>query len=1323
MKTVQDTYPVFEANQVLSNLHLNQLFDYLNEQERLTRANLIGVGIACGLTLKLDDATTTLHLAPGCGITTEGYLVIEADPVALTAYREYNLPLDVDYPLLRDKSQTGQPSYPLWEMFPAGEPDTTPLASPASFLDNKAVLLFVELKTEGLRNCSPNDCNDRGSQTVVTIRRLLIGVADLAKVIAEGAGEGGGLTTADLEALMLARLNLPDLALPRYDVPNTAPTTSEHVLAAYHTVFHSAQLATNTGQALSAAYQAFKPLLLERYPSDPFAGFGVKFGFLDNAFGTPAQIVFLQYYYDLFDDLLRAYDEMRWKGVELVCACVPSELLFPRHLMLGVPRPIGINPALYRHGFTPACHGDLLVDEFLLLFGRLVGMQDSFTHQPPLPSQGNDSSLDPQIRITPSTLGCAALEKKALPYYYRVDLVPPLYQLWSPTRSRRGRANQNLGYRGVEYVPAAPAFVTEPLRFDLEPHNFLRIEGHLGKQFQPVLATLLSLKTRHRLPFEVVALRTGAFDENVPLLAGDTARFPDLEATYDVLREELLTNLTEGIRFLYSVQANTALPGGVPKHPLLKLRAPKFVYDANTVGAWYEKYLAGFLARPYIDVDQNQIDPNAVLIVYCALFSGTVGLPAEFFAYAVSVYYMTKLSETLPASLDVLAFADFENKCQDLLGLTHFFRDQQSAAVSTDLQQFMPKEELIDHFDQVLYGSNLDAMRAVHDEFLARMRQLKQQQVLAFFLQKHPGIQHKAGVPLGGTFLLVYHEAVLEQTEIGTALPARTQAAAAAPRGKRQAIRRAALAAADRAGGVASAASAASNAAADAARSTSGFNKEALNRALQRIGGDIRFAQDADVQALIGNLTAVGGILFPGVVGQVGDPIADAVGALANGVVIADFFLPYRCCADGPCIQYVLPPPPLGLAITLGCTDATGVALATLTPEGGLAPISYQLDGQPFKTLTPTVALSVGEHTLAIRDSAGSESAQQTVAVPSMLQLGEASFSDDVTNMTYQVGLTVSGGVMPYFTEFGSININQYISPPVPSGETAMVLVRDGAGCEVMQDYSHVVVAPCDLPCEGIARRAGYRFWLPDNDPQRPFRAFRVAVPSFSFDFKDGQVVDLRTDVQHIFEATTVDDLNKDYEAVVRGWVQRINELTTKAVGDADWLLLDYDTKTGVPALWIEGFDCLSFNIQIASEFSRPSQQGGLLFQYAPAGTTININEGTLQVPAFNPSHIDKCDPSRPVTPVCGPLDIGFNFDIGVDNNRVFLNVGISGGVELEVFTWEVQDCSPSIVNGRSASVSIVNSEPPVKSVRLCAYTKEGCMVVGFTQVNVGSPG
>jgi hypothetical protein len=1269
MKTVQNTYPVFEANQVLSNLHLNQVFDYLGEQERLTRANLIGTGIACGLGLRLDSATTTLHLAPGCGITTEGYLAVEADPVALTSYREYNLPLDVDYPLLRDKAKPGHPAYPVWELFPAGEPDVLSLSSPATFLDNKAVLLFVELKKEGLRNCSPNDCNDRGSQTVVTVRRLLIAAEDLARVLAEAAAQSGALTLSDLEAAILGRLNLPDLRLPRFDVPNTAPTSTAQVLAAFQAVFRNAKLATRTGEALSAAWQAFKPLLQDDYPTDPFGAFAARFGFLDNGGGDGAQLAFLQYYYDLFDDLLRAYDEMRWSGVELVCACVPSELLFPRHLMLGVPRPSGIATQLYRNGFAPACAGEQQREEFVQLFRRLVAMQDSFTHQPPLPKPDQATKLDVQIRVTPSAFGAAALEDKALPYYYRVDGTPPLYQSWSPRASRRRRTNQVLGYRSSEYVPPAPAFVTDALRFDLEPYGFLRIEGHLGKPYQQALATLLTLKRQYRLPIEVIALRTGPFDEKAPLDDSGKARFPDLELQFDVLREELLTTLAEGIRFLYDVPANTDLPAGTPKHPLLKQRAPQFLYDANSVGAWYEKYLAGFLARTYIDVDQNKIDSNAILTVYCALFTGTTGLPGEFFAHVVSIYYMSKLAETLPASLDALAWADFENKCQDLLALTHHFRDEKGATVTADLKQFVPQEELIDHFDQVLYGCNLDAMRAVHDEFVRRLRELKQQQVLGYFLQQHPGIQHKAGVPLGGTFVLVYHEEA-------------------------------------------------------ASLRTGTLTSTVLSRAVRRIGSEAVLAQDPDILALLDSLSSAAGagLALPGRVAATSTNAIDtAVKGLAQGTVIADFFLPYRLGGDGPAIQYQLPLPPLGLRVTLGCTDAAGNAMATLEQQGGLEPISYQLDGQPYQALTPTVALAVGDHTLRIRDSAGAESALQAVSVPSNLRLGEPQYIDDQAALSYRVRVPIAGGVMPYSTDAGSIDVNVYTSAATPGGQAVKVAVRDSAGCAASQEFNHQVTPPCDLPCKGVARRGGYRFWLPEGDTARPFGAWNVEVPAFSFEFRDGKQIDLREDVRALLAATKVDDLNANYDKVVRGWIDRINELVAKAVGTRDWLILEYETKTaGMPVLWIERFECLGFDIRILSAFRRPGSVGGTEAAYSPDGTSLRSGDATVKIPPFNLSLIGKCEPNRPVTQVCKPLDLNLQIGASFSNNAIVLDVKATGADQPVLYTWEVQDCTPAIATGARASVTLVSRQPVVKAIRLCAFTAQGCMKVAFSQFNVG---
>jgi hypothetical protein len=1265
MKIVQASYPIFEANQVLSNLHLNQMFDYLSEQERLTRANLIGTGIACGLTLRLDAATTTVHMAAGCGVTTEGYLVVEANNVALTSYREYTLPLELDYKVLRDQTKPGHPAYPMWELFPAGESDVTALNSPPGFIDNKAVLLFVELKKEGLRTCSPNDCNDRGSQLNVTIRRLLIDVVDLAKVIAASADLKIGMTLADLEALMSSRLNLPDLRLPRYDVPNTSPASSEQVLAAYHAVFRDARLAKQTSDALDAAYLAFRPVLQDRYPSNPFSGFDVKFGFLDTSYGSSEQVYFLQYYYDLFDDVLKAYDEMRWKGVELLCACVPSELLFPRHLMLGIPRPVGItNPGLYRNGFTPACAGDTLRDEFLTLFQRLVDMLDSFTHQPALPAPIKSGEGDSQIRITPGERGSAALEQRAIPYYYRFAGAMPLYQVWSPIRTRRSRANQCLAYRSNEYTPQAPAFVDHPLRYDLEPFNFFAIEGHLGKQVDKVLTTLLTLRTKYRLPIDVIALRTGAFDETAQLPASESARFPELEVVYDVQREQLLAQLCESIRYLYELPAGTKMAAGTPQHPVLKARSPAFAYAANTLGAWYEEYLSALLTSPYPDVNQNHIDPNVVNTVHAMLIGGKLGLSELFYPHATLIYYMTTLAMALPATFDKLDFADVENKGQDLLALTRFYRNQEGATIHTDLRRFIPQEDLVDHFDQILYGSTIDAIRALHEEYLRRLREVKQLQVLGYFLRQHPGIQHKAGVPVGGTFIVVYHDQLQSPSE--------------GPRTRNGSI----------------------------------------TRALERIAGHSGLAHDPDVLILIDRIIGDERIIVNPAAGPE-DALNAAVAALERGTVIADFFLPYRCGGNGPGIEYVLPPPPLGLSVSLSCTSANGSAMATLTAQGGLAPIAYQLDGQPYKPLTEPIMLSAGEHMLSIRDSAGAQSAPQVVSVPSNLRMGQEEYLDDPATRTYRVTFIIAGGTMPYTANQGRIDANRYTSEPVPSGQPVKVEIRDSAGCESLREFNHEVKT-CALPCEGFALRSGYRFWLPDPDPQRPFQSYAIEVAAFNVEFRDGQVIDFRMEVEAILAGISIDELNRNYDRTINAAVKRINGLIAETIRSDDWLILQYDTRTAnMPVLWIEHFECLKFEIRLRSFYQRPGAEQVLDLTYTPDGTSIIVDDSIVTVPAFNRRRIAKCDPLRPVTEFCRELDMTLEI-IVVPAREIMVEVKASGASKPVHFTWEVQDCRPALANGTKATFQLNNREPAEKTIRLCAFTKEGCMVVTTRRFNIG---
>ena len=668
MITFQNTYAVFEANQVLTNAHLNDLFDYLDEQERLTRANLIGIGIVCGLEVELDKANATFHLSKGCGVTSQGYLIIEPKDVTLGSWRTYTLPDQLPYPTFEDGAVPPK-QLELWELFPAGEPSTQPLSDGALALDDKAVVLFLELKREGLRTCSQNSCDDRGAAVTATVRRLLIKNADLTRVIA--AGESGDSSIGDVESNILARQQLPDLRLPRVDVPNSNPVSSEDLLAAFQLAFRTDRLAEQTGDALTAAYRAFKPLVEQEFPKNPFRTFAARFGFLDVAPTTTAQVRFLQYYWDLFDDLIRAYDEFRWTGVDLLCACCPPDGLFPRHLMLGVvDRTSVADPDRYRHRFlaSPAHSGcEARSRDVQMLFRRLVGMVERFTDDPPLPRRGR-GPVDQQIRITPSVWEDAPLSATAIPYYYPQDGAPPLHQVWNPERTRRNRANQNLSYRSDEYGSGTPAFVTDPLRYELEPHNFLRIEGHLGKDVRTAVNTLLTYRSRYRLPIEIVALRTGAFDESVPIdLAQEDCRFEDLEAIYATLKAELICFLCKEVRYFYDLPNTQRSPVTQPKEPVLQLLrecAPDYLVQPGTLGRLIEDVL-----------DRQR------RFFFSVAGPGAVGLRSPFALHAFSlVNGMSVLSAQLSQDVRHLDFGAFGDRYLDLVDLAEEFERARAEA-------------------------------------------------------------------------------------------------------------------------------------------------------------------------------------------------------------------------------------------------------------------------------------------------------------------------------------------------------------------------------------------------------------------------------------------------------------------------------------------------------------------------------------------------------------------------------------------------------------------------------------------------------------------
>ena len=475
-----DHYPVFAANQVLSNIHLNQVFNYLDEQERLTRANLNGIGIVCGLVVKLDTINgTKILLSKGCGVTSQGYLIIEPkDVVSLVSYRDYLLPTDLSYPsFIKNKATNTQ--YQLWELLSpealdTGITDAKSLSdADAISLTNKAILLFLELKKQDLRNCSPNNCDDRGADVTATVRRLLVTKDDLLSIC-----------DSPLVEFQKLSLDVPEIPMRRINFSTSAD------LYNYQVVFKnyfSKQISGKTiivrlTEAIDKAYAAIKILLPELSSFDKAK--------LASIFAFPAisNEIAIQYYFDLLRDLTSAYHELRVVLLQQLAVCLPDGTLFPRHLALGVPD--GSTPSEWRTGYFPSpavVTPEYKLEELRFLFDRLNQIVLNFNVK---------SGTTVELKITPSLYGVKQLSGKSLPFYYKAEIRP----YWDA--SRRGEKSREVLSWHVD--ASSPDHVRDPLQYDLEPYNFFRVEGIIGKNISSLTDELGKLLKDKRLPFSIL---------------------------------------------------------------------------------------------------------------------------------------------------------------------------------------------------------------------------------------------------------------------------------------------------------------------------------------------------------------------------------------------------------------------------------------------------------------------------------------------------------------------------------------------------------------------------------------------------------------------------------------------------------------------------------------------------------------------------------------------------------------------------------------------------------------------------------------------------
>ncbi len=470
MIPTQDNFPVFETNQILTSGHLNQLFDYLDEQGRLTRADLIGIGIVCGLEFTLSPgATPFVTISKGCGITSEGYLVTVPEDMKLDAYKPYTLPTEVEYPLLNDLSDAGMLNELVALKY---EPDAPGKIDP---LGSYVIMLFLELKKAGLRNCSPNNCDDKGAAITVQVRPLLIGKSDADKIIGENT----------LVKFQESAVLLQEVPLPRIDF--SKPGLLQDFETTYCNYFNSAIKDTTVIERLTSALKSANACLVCLIPDLDEPDWDTL---LKTVFSPPAQITQVQYYYDFLRDLTSAYHELRDAMLEQVSICMPASEEFPRHLWLGLMQ--GTHDEHYRTRFYPSpavSVPEKSLNQLRFLFDRMNNMISGFA--PP--------EKQFEFKITPSIWGTKYLSGRSMPFYYH----PGLRSSWD---ARRKDAATSLNVLSYHVNPGSPDHVQNPLEYDLEPYNFLRFEGLVGNNALKFSMELPDILKNNQLPVSLLFL-------------------------------------------------------------------------------------------------------------------------------------------------------------------------------------------------------------------------------------------------------------------------------------------------------------------------------------------------------------------------------------------------------------------------------------------------------------------------------------------------------------------------------------------------------------------------------------------------------------------------------------------------------------------------------------------------------------------------------------------------------------------------------------------------------------------------------------------------
>ncbi|WEK71311.1 MAG: hypothetical protein P0Y62_07055 [Candidatus Chryseobacterium colombiense] len=511
LSNISTQYRKFSKGQYIEHTQFNEFLDFFEDQDRLSRVMLQGVGIVCGLKPKLtylSGQLSGIELSQGVALTTDGDLLtlnitgeaskdlyvsdlrkINIESKNYTHFKVYDN-FKVKYPAFN----VGNNQIELWELATSLEAasDFQPVSNLLN-LDDKYLLLYLEDYEKEVKPCRGVDCDNHGVQQIRNLKVLVTTTEGIKNILGRDWIQPHPLFIEDvlnpskLERVVVERL-ISERGVDDYFSPYDLKKLYSDVLERNgygEVIFKKINEICRLTGVPGVDHQSFKSKLE--------ACLAQKIGF--------------QYAYDVVKDLTDTYSEIIKLLPKAFTKSLPDFGSFPKHIMLGkLILDTQLDSARHQFYNSPVLDDEKATQRVKLLVNRFKQQAQNFSYS-------KDFGDTAQIKIVPSKK-INPLNNKTIPFYYQIT--DEFLKAWNFDKTSNRSYRDNLAYDTS--LLSSNEHVQHPVDFNIYDNSFYYIEGHQGMRYQEAFEQIKKIRDEKQLGFDIMKLSLAELIDNKDML-------------------------------------------------------------------------------------------------------------------------------------------------------------------------------------------------------------------------------------------------------------------------------------------------------------------------------------------------------------------------------------------------------------------------------------------------------------------------------------------------------------------------------------------------------------------------------------------------------------------------------------------------------------------------------------------------------------------------------------------------------------------------------------------------------------------------------------